>query len=202
MGIRYRKDANLAMAYMQVGMHEACSYALEKGLDLVQTVGILNDDEDFNKNHPLVAANSLTKVSPYGYFAVDIRSNNESFLTDYVKDIKEIIRGKARRFNVRVKIAEILRLAPVEKLDAAVQHSIEASCRDLKIPFIEMPSGAIHDAAVVANQKTSKGKPIPVGMIFIPCRNGISHNPAEYADPEDLARGTQVLSNVLYRLAR
>jgi N-carbamoyl-L-amino-acid hydrolase len=202
MGIRYRKDANLAMAYMQVDMHEACMYALEKGLDLVQTVGILNDDEDFNKDHPLVGANALTKVSPYGYFALDIRSNNEAFLTGYVKDIKEIIRGKARRFNVQVKITEILRLPPVEKLDSAVQHSIEASCRDLKIPFIEMPSGAIHDAAVVASQKKKDGSPIPVGMIFIPCRDGISHNPAEYADPEDLTRGSQVLSNVLYRLAR
>jgi len=39
-------------------------------------------------------------------------------------------------------------------------------------------------------------------MIFIPCRDGISHNPAEYAGPDDLARGTQVLSNTLYRLAR
>jgi N-carbamoyl-L-amino-acid hydrolase len=39
-------------------------------------------------------------------------------------------------------------------------------------------------------------------MIFIPCREGISHNPAEYASPEDLARGAQLLSNVLYRLAR
>jgi N-carbamoyl-L-amino-acid hydrolase len=196
MGIRYRKDANLALAYMQVGMHEACSHALEKGLDLVQTVGIVNTDGDFNRKQPRISSNSLTKVSPYGYFAVDIRSNNEAFLAEYVKEVKKIILDRANRFNVRVKITEILRLAPVEKLDPAVQHSMEASCRDLKIPFIEMPSGAIHDAAVVANQG------IPVGMIFIPCRAGISHNPAEYASPEDLARGAQVLSNVLYRLAR
>jgi hydantoinase/carbamoylase family amidase len=196
MGIRYRKDANLAIAYMQVGIHEACSYAIEKGSDLVQTAGIINTDGDFNKKHPLVHTNSLTKVSPYGYFALDIRSNNTAFLTDYVKDIKKIIQERAKRFNVEVKITEILRLAPVERLDPAIQHSIEASCRDLKIPFIEMPSGAIHDAALVA------GQGIPVGMIFIPCRGGISHNPAEYASPEDLARGSQILSNVLYRLAR
>ncbi|MDR3200990.1 MAG: M20/M25/M40 family metallo-hydrolase, partial [Spirochaetales bacterium] len=119
-----------------------------------------------------------------------------AFLAEYVRNIKKIIQERAGRFNVQVKITEILRLSPVEKLDPLVQHSIEASCRDLKIPFIEMPSGAIHDAAVVANQN------IPVGMIFIPCRDGISHNPAEYASPEDLARGSQLLSNALYRLAR
>ncbi|MCL1818466.1 MAG: M20/M25/M40 family metallo-hydrolase, partial [Spirochaetaceae bacterium] len=202
MGIRYRKDANLAMAYMQVEMNEACSYALEQGLDLVQTVGILNDDDDFNKAHPLVKTNSLTKVSPYGYFAVDIRSRSSAVLEDFSKEVKDIIKSKAKRFNVQVKIKEILRLAPVEKLDPGVQHSIEASCRDLKIPFIEMPSGAGHDAAIVANQKRKDGSPIPVGMIFIPCRDGISHNSAEYADPGDLVRGTQLLSNALYRLAR
>jgi acetylornithine deacetylase/succinyl-diaminopimelate desuccinylase-like protein len=90
----------------------------------------------------------------------------------------------------------------VENLDKGVMTAIEASCRDLKISYIEMPSGAIHDSAVVANSRRSGGGRIPVGMIFIPCRDGISHNPAEYAGPDDLARGTQVLSNTLYRLAR
>lgn len=202
MGIRYRRDANLAMAYMQVGMHEACTYALERGLDLVQTVGLLNDDPDFNRTHPLVEANSLTKVSPYGYFAVDIRSNNESFLHDYIGEVKDIILEKAKRFNVKAEITEILRLKPVERLDPAVKQSLEASCRDLKISFVEMPSGAIHDAAVLANYEKGGAGRIPVGMIFIPCREGISHNPAEYASLDDLALGAQLLSNALYRLAR
>ena len=202
MGIRYRSDANLAMAYMQVEMNEACSYALEQGLDLVQTVGILNSDEEFNKTRPMVKTNSLTKVSPYGYFVVDIRSSSAAVLEDFSKQVKSIVKTKAKRYGVQAKISEVLRLAPVERLDPRVQASIEAACRDLKITFIEMPSGAIHDAAIVASQKKSGGSPIPVGMIFIPCRDGISHNPAEYADLEDLVRGTMLLSNVLYRLAR
>jgi hydantoinase/carbamoylase family amidase len=202
MGIRYRKDANLAMAYMQVAMHEACSYALERGLDLVQTVGLVNTDPDINAARPHLLENSLTKVSPYGYFALDIRSNNEAFLREYVEEIKEIIRSKAKRFNVQVSIDEIVSLKPVEKLDPKVQRAIEDSCRDLAISYIEMPSGALHDSAVLANRKKSDGSPIPVGMVFIPCRDGISHNAAEYASPEDLAKGAQVLSNTLYRLAR
>jgi ureidoglycolate amidohydrolase len=38
-------------------------------------------------------------------------------------------------------------------------------------------------------------------MLFIPCRNGYSHRPDEYASPEDIARGVQVLASTLSRLA-
>ncbi|MCX7786591.1 MAG: Zn-dependent hydrolase [Spirochaetes bacterium] len=202
MGIRYRKDANLAMAYMQVALHEECTYALEKGFDIVQTVGVINADEDYNKKNPQVWENALTKVSPFGYFTLDVRSNDPRFLPNYIKTAEEIIRKKAERYNVNVQIERLLSLDPVERLDPSVQGVLESACRDLKIPYLVMPSGALHDAAVVAGVRKSNGSPIPVGMLFIPCKDGISHNPAEYASAQDIARGAVVLSNALYRLAR
>jgi N-carbamoyl-L-amino-acid hydrolase len=42
----------------------------------------------------------------------------------------------------------------------------------------------------------------PTGMIFIPCRGGISHNPAEWAEPAHIAAGAKVLANVVWQLAR
>jgi ureidoglycolate amidohydrolase len=42
----------------------------------------------------------------------------------------------------------------------------------------------------------------PTGMLFIPCRNGYSHRPDEYASPEDIARGTLVLAETLAALSR
>ena len=202
MGIRYRKDANLAMAFMQVALHEECSYALEKGFDIVQTVGVINSDEDYNKKNPIVWENALTKVSPFGYFTLDVRSNDPRFLPTYVQTAEEIIRKKAERYNVEVRIERLLSLEPVERLDPTVQGVLENACRDLKIPYLVMPSGALHDAAVVAGVRKSTGAPIPVGMLFIPCKDGISHNPAEFASSQDIARGAVVLSNALYRLAR
>lgn len=59
---------------------------------------------------------------------------------------------------------------------------------------IEMPSGAGHDSMHWADYA-------PTGMIFIPCRDGISHNPAEYASPEDIAAGARVFSEVIRTLA-
>jgi acetylornithine deacetylase/succinyl-diaminopimelate desuccinylase-like protein len=41
----------------------------------------------------------------------------------------------------------------------------------------------------------------PVGMIFIPCRNGVSHHPEEFASPEAIAAGVNVLARTLARLA-
>jgi ureidoglycolate amidohydrolase len=41
----------------------------------------------------------------------------------------------------------------------------------------------------------------PMGMLFIPCRNGYSHRPDEYASPEDIARGALVLAETLAALA-
>ena len=57
-----------------------------------------------------------------------------------------------------------------------------------------MLSGAGHDAMYVAHVA-------PSGMIFVPCRDGISHNPAEDAQPADLAAGARVLAASLVTLA-
>ena len=60
--------------------------------------------------------------------------------------------------------------------------------------LLPLPSGAFHDAQFVV--------PVcPTGMIFVPCRDGVSHNPAEYSTPAQLAAGTRVLTETLLRLA-
>jgi N-carbamoyl-L-amino-acid hydrolase len=57
-----------------------------------------------------------------------------------------------------------------------------------------MASGAFHDAQFLV--------PVcPSGMIFVPSRNGVSHNPAEYSSPEQLAAGAKVLAATLLDLA-
>ena len=53
-----------------------------------------------------------------------------------------------------------------------------------------MPSGASHDAA-------SLGKVMPTAMIFVPSRNGVSHNKEEYTKPEELSNGADVLCNTI-----
>jgi acetylornithine deacetylase/succinyl-diaminopimelate desuccinylase-like protein len=57
-----------------------------------------------------------------------------------------------------------------------------------------MISGAYHDAMILAAR-------VPVGMVFVPSRGGVSHHPDEYTPPEQVAQGVDVLAGVLRRLS-
>lgn len=59
---------------------------------------------------------------------------------------------------------------------------------------MEMVSGAGHDAMNLTQIA-------PTGMIFVPCENGLSHNELEYAEPEDLIAGGNVLLHAILALA-
>ncbi len=76
----------------------------------------------------------------------------------------------------------------------AVIHAIEAACRDAKVESMRLVSRAYHDALFMAQV-------CPVGMIFIPCRGGVSHRPDEYAEPAAMAAGVRVLAETLARLS-
>ena len=71
---------------------------------------------------------------------------------------------------------------------------ITGTARELGIPVTAMPSGAGHDAQLIA--------PLcPTGMLFVPCLKGISHSESERAAPQDLAAGTRVLADALVAMA-
>jgi N-carbamoyl-L-amino-acid hydrolase len=67
-----------------------------------------------------------------------------------------------------------------------VQQSIEASARKFELDFRHLPSGAGHDAQMMATLG-------PMGMIFVPSIGGISHSPKELTRWDDCARGADVL---------
>ena len=202
MGAEHRKDANLAMAYMQVELDRLAKQVIAGGTDLVQTAGVINADLDYNLHYPRVYENAATKVSPFGYFTLDIRSSQAATLTDYVQESRHLIDQQARQFGVEVEVFEMTALPPTEALDAQLQEILKEGCIELGLSFAKMPSGALHDAAIVASQHKSDGSAIPVAMIFIPCTDGISHNPKEYASPEAVQKGAEVLAWLMYRLAK
>jgi N-carbamoyl-L-amino-acid hydrolase len=73
-------------------------------------------------------------------------------------------------------------------------ETLSQSCREHGISFLSMVSRAYHDSLFMA-------RIAPVGMLFIPCRNGYSHRPDEYASPDDIVRGTLVLAETLAALS-
>lgn len=201
MGTGYRKDANLAISYMQVRLDEFADKALREGKDLVQTVGIVNADKGINNSGAEIYKSALTKVCGYGYFTLEIRSDNKAFREKYVKGALALLKGVAKEKNVEVKFEKIGEDAPLEKLGKKIQDSIEQACEETKISYEKMPSGAGHDAAVIAKQKKSGGKTIPAGMIFIPCKAGKSHAKEEFATNAAITKGANVLAFTLLKLA-
>ena len=77
--------------------------------------------------------------------------------------------------------------------DTRFRQTIDESAKQLGLTTKALPSGAGHDAQEIADI-------CPVGMIFVPSRDGISHSPREFSKPEDIANGANVLLQSLLRV--
>jgi hydantoinase/carbamoylase family amidase len=75
-----------------------------------------------------------------------------------------------------------------------VVDAVRGACDELGQPYLDVISGAYHDAMVL-------GAHVPIGMIFVPSVGGISHSPLEFTAAEDIDRGVRVLAVTLRRLA-
>jgi N-carbamoyl-L-amino-acid hydrolase len=78
--------------------------------------------------------------------------------------------------------------------DPHIVATLEAICAAESIPYKKMVSRAYHDSTFIA-------RIAPIAMLFIPCRNGVSHRADEYATPESIALGTRILALTLAQLA-
>jgi N-carbamoyl-L-amino-acid hydrolase len=76
-----------------------------------------------------------------------------------------------------------------------VTEALVRSCSKHNLPFQKIVSRAYHDSLFMS-------RIAPTGMLFIPCHNGYSHRPDEFASPEDIARGTLILAETLRELSR
>jgi hydantoinase/carbamoylase family amidase len=124
---------------------------------------------------------------------VDVRDSDEPAREAVVAAIAEAARAIGAARGLEVAVDEIVTDTPV-RCDDAVVAAAAAATESLGLPYLRMTSGAYHDAMIM-------GRRIPVGMIFVPSRGGVSHHPDEYTSPQELARGVAVLAGTLERLA-
>ncbi|HEY8547653.1 MAG TPA: Zn-dependent hydrolase [Acidimicrobiales bacterium] len=125
---------------------------------------------------------------------VDLRHVDDQVLTTAEGELTQFVADTAAREDVRVVAGRSLaRFAPIG-FDETVIGLVERSARARGLSVRRLPSGAGHDAQMLA-------RVCPTGMIFVPSHDGISHNPAEHTDPGDLAAGANVLLDTLVELA-
>jgi N-carbamoyl-L-amino-acid hydrolase len=95
--------------------------------------------------------------------------------------------------NVTFEIDRFWRKDPIT-FDPALGAEIARAAEELGFPARPITSGAAHDAVLTASV-------VPSAMIFVPCKDGISHNEAESATKEDCAAGADVLLRTVLALA-
>ena len=178
-----RKDALVAAAQLIEYIERVCRKfaAMAKGR-VVGTVGAM-------KIEPGV----INAVPGRTELAVDIRGTSAQSKNQVARLVKQQARAIAKRRGIGVEVLTIREENPVP-LDKRLLRLSQELCEDKGIAYEIMPSGAGHDAMQMA-------KITPAGMIFVPSKRGISHNPLEWTDPRDIALGTQLLMETMIRVA-
>ena len=166
--------------------------------DMVRAITALNalmhDPKDvlrFTVGRVVVEPNTSNSVANRASFTIDFRHPDKDVLLARGDAVAGVVQAAVRDADVTVK--ETFQALPVQfaplVIDAVERAAMEQECKHMRLP-----SGAFHDAQFVV--------PVcPTGMIFVPCRKGVSHNPAEYSEPGQLSAGTEVLTQTLIELA-
>jgi N-carbamoyl-L-amino-acid hydrolase len=173
--LRLRHDAGYAAAAIACAAREI---AQDMGGDQVATVGALT-----------LTPNLINVVAKGAVLTVDLRNTDEALLQEAEARLKAAVARIAQDEGVGVARRTLARFEPVN-FDSEMIDLVAATAERLGHSVRRMPSGAGHDAQMFAPN-------CPTAMIFVPSRDGISHNVAEYTAPEDLRAGADTLLQVL-----
>ena len=167
-----RKDALLGAAKIIVALNEIVTQV--PGNPTVGTVATINVFP-FSRN---IIAEEVS-------FTVDLRDIDLERRNLYEKQLKEKIEAITQNHSLTYTITEDTNSEPRYCADW-IKEIIHAKCKGLKLDAPELMSGPFHDAMALSYA-------CDYGMIFVRCKDGISHNPLEYSSYQDLALGAEVL---------
>jgi N-carbamoyl-L-amino-acid hydrolase len=177
--MEFRHDAGAAAAAMILAVEKRCTGTPS----LVGTVGQLN-----------VPNGAMNVIPGRCEFSLDIRAATNEVRDAAVMDVLVAFNETARARGVKVEAEEVLRMAAIP-LSPFLQERLTASAQRLGIAPLHLPSGAGHDAAMMASLCQS-------AMLFVRCGNGgVSHSPLETVTEADADFAARVLFDFLINLA-
>lgn len=127
-------------------------------------------------------------------FSLEARDTSPDVLLDLANAFRKSLSAIARKHDLMFEFRVLSEITPV-KSDNGIVQTIENVSKSLKIPFLQMASGAAHDTQIIATITRA-------GMIFVPSKDGRSHSIAEWTDMDDIEKGANVALNTIYRIAR
>jgi N-carbamoyl-L-amino-acid hydrolase len=175
-----RHDAFLASAEIALALEAAarCTGAV----DSVATTGVCQ-----------IFPSAINSIPSQVHMEADIRDIDESRRDKMIAALNDACERVANGRQVRVTVETINRDAPCASAPA-VSEALERACQKHSFTFDRMVSRAYHDSLFMSRIS-------PTAMLFIPCRDGVSHRPDEYASPEAIGRGALVLAETLRELS-
>ena len=177
--MRLRRDPGVVAAAINVGVRGIAS---EMGGSQVATVGRC----EFTPNLVNVVPSKVV-------LTVDLRNTDETLLQEAERRFVALCESLAANEGVSIERRTLARFEPVD-FDATMIDRVEAHAQSLGLTHMRMPSGAGHDAQMLA-------RVCPTSMIFVPSVNGLSHNIAEFTATADLQAGADVLLRMVLELA-
>jgi ureidoglycolate amidohydrolase len=175
-----RRDALCAAAELILALEHAAKST--GAVDTVATVGICD-----------VFPGAVNSIPARVQLSIDVRDTDLSRRDDVLRALETTCRATADKRQVAIRSQVLNADAPAES-GAAVVSALTRACEKHGFRYKPMTSRAYHDSLFVS-------RIAPVAMLFIPCRNGYSHRPDEFASPDDIARGALVLAETLATLA-
>jgi beta-ureidopropionase / N-carbamoyl-L-amino-acid hydrolase len=176
-----RRDALVGAAGFIRAVEELARLRPSEGAYLVATVGKLS-----------LEPNAINAVPGSVRMILETRSTDETALLQFEQELWTQTEGELNKRGLRLTRSLLSQTLPTA-CSPLIQNTIEEACLAAGFSSTRLPSGAGHDGVFVA-------RIAPMGMIFVPCREGRSHAPEEWAEPGDCANGASVLAETLILL--
>jgi N-carbamoyl-L-amino-acid hydrolase len=126
-------------------------------------------------------------------FSLDIRDIDKSVLTGLADACRRALSAIARRRSIMFEFDIVSQIEPVS-CNQGIIDAIQKLAETMGVKYRSIHSGAVHDAQIVS-------RIAPVGMIFVPSKDGRSHSPAEWTYWEDIEIGANLYLNTIIKLA-
>ena len=175
-----RHDALLTAARIVAAVREHAAAAAAEGV--VGTVGMLK-----------ASPNAMNVVPGFAEMWIDVRGVNFDSVTRVIEKIRESAANFAAAEGVKLNI-DVISSAKAVHLDDELMRAVADACEKLAVSHLRMIGGGGHDSQNIA-------RIVPTCVLHIPCRNGISHTPEEFAKIEDIMTGVDVLTEVMANVA-
>ena len=175
----FRLDPTLVLAETALELERL---AKEAGHGTVGTIGEIDVDPSL-----------INAIASAVRFSLDVRGPVDELYRGVADTIGAYAVAAAERRGMTAEVRPRQTLA-VTPLDATIVAALEDAAIGTGEPYLRMHSGAAHDTMCVAER-------VPSAMVFVPCVDGISHHPAEDAEPSDAALAAEIILNAIRALA-